>query len=97
MAAMAGGARPIAGGTDLVVGARHGKAPLPEALVGIHQIPGLDAITVADGIVRIGALASHAAILGSAELAAAAPGLLDASAIVGSTPPAPTAPWAATS
>ena len=29
VAAMAAGARPIAGGTDLVVGARHGKAPLP--------------------------------------------------------------------
>ena len=29
VAALAAGARPIAGGTDLVVGARHGKAPLP--------------------------------------------------------------------
>ena len=27
---LAGGARPVAGGTDLVVGARQGKAPLPE-------------------------------------------------------------------
>lgn len=84
VAAMAGGARPIAGGTDLVVGARHGKAPLPESLVGIHRIPGLGDIGVADGVVRIGALASHAAILASPDLAAAAPGLLDASAIVGS-------------
>ena len=30
VAAMAAGARPIAGGTDLVVGARHGKSPLPD-------------------------------------------------------------------
>ena len=29
LAALAVGARPIAGGSDLVVGARHGKAPLP--------------------------------------------------------------------
>ena len=33
LAALAAGARPVAGGTDLVVGARHGKAPLPGALV----------------------------------------------------------------
>ena len=84
VAAMADGARPVAGGTDLVVGARHGKAPLPESIVGIHRIPGLSEIAVTDGVVRIGALTSHAAILASAELAAATPGLLDASAIVGS-------------
>lgn len=84
VAAMADGARPVAGGTDLVVGARHGKAPLPEALVGIHRIAGLGQITEADGVFRIGSLVTHATILGSAALAAAAPGLLDASSIVGS-------------
>ncbi len=30
LAALAGGARPVAGGSDLVVGARQGKAPLPD-------------------------------------------------------------------
>ena len=35
VAAMAEGATPIAGGTDLVVGARHGKAPLPLSLIHI--------------------------------------------------------------
>ena len=30
--ALGSGARPVAGGTDLVVGARQGKAPLPEAM-----------------------------------------------------------------
>ena len=34
--ALASGARPIAGGTDLVVGARHGKAPLPDDLIVIE-------------------------------------------------------------
>ena len=29
LAAVASGARPIAGGSDLVVGARHGKSPMP--------------------------------------------------------------------
>jgi len=84
VAAMASGARPIAGGTDLVVGARHGKAPLPESLVGIHRIPGLGEIAEADGVIRIGSLATHASILASASLRATAPGLLDASSIVGS-------------
>lgn len=84
VAAMTAGARPVAGGTDLVVGARHGKAPLPQALVGIHRIPGLGEITETDAGIRIGSLVSHAAILRSPLLASAAPGLLDASAIVGS-------------
>ena len=38
LAALAGGARPVAGGTDLVVGARQGKAPLPDSLVAIHRL-----------------------------------------------------------
>ena len=38
LAAVGTGCRPIAGGTDLVVGARQGKAPLPEALVAIHEL-----------------------------------------------------------
>ena len=42
--ALAAGARPIAGGTDLVVGARQGKAPLPDALVAIHRLDELRGI-----------------------------------------------------
>ena len=38
------GARPVAGGTDLVVGARQGKAPLPEAIVAIDRIAALEGI-----------------------------------------------------
>ena len=41
LAAMAAGARPVAGGTDLVVGARQGKAPLPDDLLAIHRIEAL--------------------------------------------------------
>ena len=36
LSALADGARPVAGGTDLVVGARQGKSPLPESLSLIH-------------------------------------------------------------
>ena len=34
-------ARPVAGGTDLVVAARQGRKPLPEAIVAIDRIAGL--------------------------------------------------------
>jgi CO/xanthine dehydrogenase FAD-binding subunit len=44
LSALAGGARPVAGGTDLVVGARQGKAPLPDALVAIHGLAELRGI-----------------------------------------------------
>lgn len=85
VAALAAGARPVAGGTDLVVGARHGKAPLPESLVGIHRIAGLDALArTADGGLSIGALVSHATLAADADVLASYTGLADASAIVGS-------------
>ena len=45
LSALSEGARPVAGGTDLVVGARQGKAPLPESLVAIHELDGLRGVT----------------------------------------------------
>src|SRR6266496_354200 len=56
LSAMAGGARPVAGGTDQVVGARQGKAPLPEAIVAIDRINGLRVLNVSDSGLRLGAL-----------------------------------------
>ena len=57
LAAVRAGARPIAGGTDLVVGDRQGKSPLPDALVAIHELEELRGITEqAGGGLRIGAL-----------------------------------------
>ena len=44
LAAMAAGARPVAGGTDLVVGARQGKAPLPTDIVAIDRLEGFGEI-----------------------------------------------------
>jgi len=83
--AMAAGARPVAGGTDLVVGARQGKSPLPPALVGIHRIPGLAAIeSLPDGGLRIGALVTHQALVSDPQVLARCTGLADAAAIVGS-------------
>jgi CO/xanthine dehydrogenase FAD-binding subunit len=85
LAAVAAGARPIAGGTDLVVGARHGKAPLPDSLCAIHRVRELAGIRPqGDGALVLGALASHAAIVAHPEIRERFTGLADASAIVGS-------------
>ena len=84
LAAIAAGARPVAGGTDLVVGARNGKAPLPESLVAIHRLSDLRGIGERDGSLVLGALATHADIVASQEICNRYTALADASAIVGS-------------
>jgi CO/xanthine dehydrogenase FAD-binding subunit len=84
LAAMAAGARPIAGGTDLVVGARNGKAPLPDSLCAIHRVRELAGIREDGGGIELGALASHASIVAHPVIRARFTGLADASAIVGS-------------
>ncbi|HZS88375.1 MAG TPA: xanthine dehydrogenase family protein subunit M [Chloroflexota bacterium] len=79
------GARPLAGGTDLVVHTRQGRGPLPETLVHLGAIPGLNAIAVDDsGVLHIGAMASHGDIERSAVVQKNWAALSDASAIVGS-------------
>ncbi len=83
--AVAGGARPVAGGTDLVVGARSGKSTLPSSIVAIHRIDELRGVESLDeGGLRLGALASHAEIAASADIEARFTALRDACAIVGS-------------
>jgi CO/xanthine dehydrogenase FAD-binding subunit len=82
--ALATGARPVAGGSDLVVGARHGKAPLPEHLVAIDRITELQCIEVTDAGVCIGAGVNHHIIEHHPLLSNAFAGLSDGSALVGS-------------
>ena len=84
VAALASGARPVAGGTDLVVGARQGKAALPEAIVAIDRIEGLRMLDEASGGLRLGSLTTHAAIVASETIRSRFTALADASAIVGS-------------
>ena len=84
VAAMAGGARPVAGGTDLVVGARQGKAPLPASLVAIHRLDDLRGIAERDGAIRLGALVTHADVVSHPAVRERLTALADASAIVGS-------------
>ena len=85
VAAVAAGARPVAGGTDLVVGARSGKSTLPASIVAIHRIAELHGIeSLDDGGLRLGALASHAEIAASESVRQRFTALTDACAIVGS-------------
>lgn len=84
VSALAGGARPVAGGTDLVVGGRQGKKPLPESLVGIHRVAELRGIEETAGGLTMGALVTHAEIVSHPLVRSRYTGLADASAIVGS-------------
>ena len=84
LTALDGGARPVAGGTDLIVGARQGKAPLPRSLVAIHRIDDLRGITDEGGGFRIGALTTHAELAAHPAIRGRFTALADASAIVGS-------------
>jgi CO/xanthine dehydrogenase FAD-binding subunit len=84
LAALAAGARPVAGGTDLVVGSRQGKRPLPESIVAIHRIEALRAFQATPEGLVLGALVSHATIAGDPVIRERYTALADASSIVGS-------------
>ena len=77
-------ARPVAGGTDLVVAARQGRKPLPASIVAIDRITELAVAGVdPDGTLVLGALTSHDWLARDAGVAASWTALADASAIVG--------------
>jgi len=84
LAELAGGARAVAGGTDLVVGARQGKAPLPERLVAIHRLTALGELAESDGALRAGALVTHRRLAEDPIVRERLTALADACAIVGS-------------
>jgi CO/xanthine dehydrogenase FAD-binding subunit len=84
LAAMANGGRPVAGGTDLVVGARQGKAPLPDSIVAIHRLAELRGIEVDGEALRMGALTTHEEVAEHALVLERLTALADAAAIVGS-------------
>lgn len=79
------GAGVVAGGTDIVVGARSGKNPLPDALVAIHRLAELDSVAGGSSEpLRLGALVTHGSIEASPLLRERYSALADASALVGS-------------
>jgi CO/xanthine dehydrogenase FAD-binding subunit len=81
---LAAGARVVAGGTDLVVGARQGKAPLPERLVAIHELSALGELEQTGDSLQIGALVSHSRLAELPLVHERLTALADACAIVGS-------------
>jgi len=84
LAAVAAGDRPVAGGTDLVVGTRQGKWALPDDLVSLHQVAELRGIEPRSGGLRIGATTSHADLAGDPAIRAGWTAIADAASIVGS-------------
>lgn len=85
VAAKAAGATVVAGGSDLVVGARQGKSPLPDNLVSIDRVEEMSSIAATDdGGLRIGAVVTHAQIINNPTIVADYTALADGSALVGS-------------
>ncbi|MCU0970000.1 MAG: FAD binding domain-containing protein [Rubrivivax sp.] len=81
-AAAAAGAKLIAGGQSLLPSMKLGLAA-PEALADLGAIPGLAGITVAGGVVRIGAMTTHAVVAASADVQRAIPALADLAGHIG--------------
>ncbi len=81
--ALAEGGRPLAGGTDLVVDLKEGKAR-PELLVDISRLEELRFLETSDGLIRMGPLLTHREIASSELLRSEALPLALASAQVGS-------------
>ena len=84
LVAAAAGGRPVAGGTDLVVGTRQGKWSLPENLVALDRIAELRGIVRTAGGLRIGATTSHAELAGHPDIRARWTAVADAASIIGS-------------
>jgi CO/xanthine dehydrogenase FAD-binding subunit len=84
LTAAAAGHRPVAGGTDLVVGTRQGKWSLPDDLVALDRIAELRGIEATAKGLRIGATTSHAALAGDPSIRERWTAIADAASIVGS-------------
>lgn len=81
-AAGADGAKLVAGGQSLLPSMKLGLAA-PEALVDLAAIGTLKGISVAGGVVKIGAMTTHAAVAASADVQKAIPALADLAGKIG--------------
>lgn len=76
-------ARPLAGGTDLIVQMRSGRSA-PAAIVDIKRIAGISGIRAHGAGFAIGAATPCTALARDAAFAAAWPGVVDAASLIGS-------------
>ncbi len=79
-----GRARPLAGGTDLLVQLRAGMVE-PDLIVDLKKLPGLRTIAKEKGGFRIGAAVSGAELREHPELRKVWPGVVEAANLIGST------------
>jgi CO/xanthine dehydrogenase FAD-binding subunit len=84
LAGASGSARPLAGGTDLLVQLRGGRAK-PDLIVDTKHIPGMIGISEDGGGFVIGAATPGAQLGEHARLKAAWPGVVEAANLIGST------------
>jgi CO/xanthine dehydrogenase FAD-binding subunit len=84
LAAVEAGHRPVAGGTDLVVGTRQGKWSLPEDLVALDRVAELRGIQETPAGLRVGATTSHADLAAHEAIRERWTAIADAASIVGS-------------
>jgi len=80
----AGLARPLAGGTDLLVQLRAGAVE-PDLIVDLKRIPEMRQIAAVDGGFRIGAAVTGAELGEHPDLKKAWPGVVEATELIGST------------
>ena len=81
-AASANGAKLIAGGQTLLASMKLGLSA-PEALVDLSAIAGLSGISVSGGVVKIGAMSTHAEVAANAGVQQAIPALADLAGKIG--------------
>jgi carbon-monoxide dehydrogenase medium subunit len=81
-AAAAAGAKFMAGGQSLLPSMRLGMSQ-PEALADLSCLPGMAGITVSGGVVRVGAMTTHAQVAATAEVQTAIPALADLASRIG--------------
>jgi carbon-monoxide dehydrogenase medium subunit len=80
----AGHAQIVAGGTDLLLEIEHGNHAPVDALIDVTRIPELRGVqTTGNGIVRIGAAATHSEIVRSAVMSTRATCLVESCGVVG--------------